>query len=292
MRRRTWAAIGVLLIPPLAWALLLLVIPQLVMVDLSLRFKLPWDQVGTAADVHTLSNYVEFATNPLYWKVFIKTTYSAALITLVAFLVAFPVAYVLAKVAAGSWRRRLLILILIPFWVSEIVRTYAWLLILSEQGVLNQLLRALGLIEVPVSYLYRDGTVVLGMAYAYMLFMIFPLYAVLESLDSSLIEAAQDLGAGHLQVLRWIILPHAVPGAVAGGIMVFMLSVGTFVVPTILGGKGAIWFVELIYRRFYDALNWNLGSAFSFVLLILSMLFVVGVLRIFGLSVRRVIQTS
>lgn len=292
MRHRTWAAIGVLLIPPLAWALLLLVIPQLGMVDLSLRFKLPWDQVGTAADVHTLSNYVEFATNPLYWKVFIKTTYSAALITLVAFLVAFPVAYVLAKVAAGSWRRRLLILILIPFWVSEIVRTYAWLLILSEQGVLNQLLLALGLIEVPVSYLYRDGTVVLGMAYAYMLFMIFPLYAVLESLDGSLIEAAQDLGAGHLQVLRWIILPHAVPGAVAGGIMVFMLSVGTFVVPTILGGKGAIWFVELIYRRFYDALNWNLGSAFSFVLLILSMLFVVGVLRIFGLSVRRVIQTS
>jgi len=240
--------------------------------------------------VHTLVNYREFLANTLYWKVFLKTLYSGVVITLVSFLVAFPMAYVLAKVAGSAWRRRLLILVLIPFWVNEIVRTYAWLLILSEQGVLNQVLGALGLIQEPVSYLYRDGTVIVGMTYAYMLFMIFPLYAVLESLDNSLIEAAQDLGAHPLQVLRHIILPHVVPGAVAGGIMVFMLSVGTFVVPSFLGGKSAVWFVELIYRRFYDALNWNLGSAFSFILLALSMLFIVGLLRLFGISVRRVIQ--
>lgn len=292
MSRRTAAAVAVLILPALLWVLLLLVIPQLKMLDLSLRFKLPIDQVGTEVDVHTLVNYWEFATSPLYWKVFLKTVYSAVVITVASFLVAFPVAYVLAKVTVGSWRRRLLILILIPFWVNEIVRTYAWLLILTEHGVLNQALQALGIVREPVSHLYRDSTVVLGMTYAYMLFMIFPLYAVLESLDSSLIEAAQDLGAGHLAVLRHIILPHAVPGAVAGGIMVFMLSVGTFVVPSFLGGKGAIWFVELIYRRFYDALNWNLGSAFAFSLLALSLLFVVSLLRLFGLSVRRVIQSS
>ncbi|MBI2200687.1 MAG: ABC transporter permease [Armatimonadetes bacterium] len=292
MPRRTAAAAAVLMLPALLWVLLLLVIPQLKMLDLSLRFNLPIEQVGTEADVHTLVNYHAFVTNPLYWKVFLKTLYSAVVITLVSFLVAFPVAYAMAKLASGSWRRRLLILILIPFWVNEIVRTYAWVLILTEHGVLNQVLQALGLMQEPVSHLYRDSTVVIGMTYAYMLFMIFPLYAVLESLDTSLIEAAQDLGAHWLQVLRHIILPHAIPGAAAGGIMVFMLSVGTFVVPSFLGGKGALWFVELIYRRFYDALNWNLGSAFSFILLALSMLFVVGVLRLFGIAVRRVIQAS
>lgn len=291
MSGRTAAAVAVLSIPALLWVLLLLVIPQLKMLDLSLRFMLPYDQVGTAVDVHTLTHYHAFFTTPLYWKVFVKTLYAAVAVTVVSFVAAFPIAYILAKVAATPWRRRLLILILIPFWVNEIVRTYAWLLILTEQGVFNQILGTLGLIGEPVSYLYRDGTVILGMTYAYMLFMIFPLYAVLESLDTSLIEAAQDLGASHLRVLRHIILPHVVPGAVAGGIMVFMLSVGTFVVPSFLGGRGAVWFVELIYRRFYDALNWNLGSAFAFILLALSLLFVVGLLRLFGLSVRRVIQS-
>ena len=291
IRRRNARTVGLLLIPVLAWVLLLLVIPQLRMLDISLRFRLPFDQVGTAADVHTLSNYIEFIQEPLYWKVFVKTIYAALTITVVSFIIAFPIAYYLAKVSSGSWRRRLLVLILIPFWVNEIVRTFAWLLILTEQGVLNQALRALGLIQDPVSYLYRDSTVTLGMAYAYMLFMLFPLFAVLDSLDFSLVEAAQDLGAGNARVLRHVILPHALPGAIAGGIMVFMLSVGTYVVPDILGGKGAIWFVQIIYRRFYDALNWNLGSAFSFVLLALSMGFVAIVLRIFGLSVRRAIQS-
>jgi spermidine/putrescine transport system permease protein len=279
-----------LLIPALAWVVLLLVVPQARMVDLSLRFKLPFDQVGTAADVHTLSNYLEFVQEPLYWKVFVKTIYAAVIITGVSFVVAFPVAYYLAKVSSGSWRRRLLVLILIPFWVNEIVRTFAYLLILSEQGVLNQILRWLGLVQEPASWLYRDGTVTLGMAYAYMLFMLFPLFAVLDSLDFSLVEAAKDLGASNLRVLRHVILPHAVPGAVAGGIMVFTLSVGTYVVPEILGGSGAIWFVQIIYRRFYDALNWNLGSAFSFVLLVLTLAFVGLVLRLFGVSVRRTIQ--
>jgi spermidine/putrescine transport system permease protein len=290
-RRRNPRAVALLLIPVLVWVLLLLVIPQLRMLDVSLRFKLPVDQVGTAADIHTLSNYLEFVQEPLYWKVFVKTIYSALLITLVSFVLAFPIAYYLAKVASGSWRRRLVLLILIPFWVNEIVRTFAWLLILTEQGVLNQGLRWLGLIAEPVSYLYRDSTVTLGMAYAYMLFMLFPLFAVLDSLDFSLVEAAQDLGASRVRVLRYVILPHALPGAIAGGIMVFMLSVGTYVVPEILGGKGAIWFVQIIYRRFYDALNWNLGAAFSFALLILSMAFVAVILRLFGLSVRRAIQS-
>ncbi len=290
-RRRNTRTVVLLLIPVLAWVLLLLVIPQLRMLDISLRFKLPVDKMGTEVDVHTLANYLEFVQEPLYWKVFVKTLYSALLVTLVSFALAFPIAYYLAKVASGSWRRRLLLLILVPFWVNEIVRTFAWLLILTEQGVLNQVLRALGLIAEPVSYLYRDSTVTLGMAYAYMLFMLFPLFAVLDSLDFSLVEAAQDLGASPLRVLRYVILPHALPGAIAGGIMVFMLSVGTYVVPEMLGGKGAVWFVQIIYRRFYDALNWNLGSAFSFTLLILSMAFVGLILRLFGLSVRRAIQS-
>ncbi len=288
MGRRS--ALPLLLVPPLLWIGGLLVVPQVRMLELSLRRKLPLARVGGPEDVYTAENYLRFAENPLYWKVFLKTVASALVITLVAFLVAFPVAYFLAKVARGRWRARLFLAILVPFWVNEIVRTFAWLLILAEQGVLNQVLVALGLRRTPGSYLYTEGAVILGMAYAYMLFMLFPLYAALENLDDALVEAARDLGAGWPRVLRHVVLPHCVPGAVAGSIMVFMLSVGTYVVPAMLGGKGAIWFVQLIYSRFYDALNWNLGSAFAFSLLVLSLAFVTGVLRLFRLSVGRVLQ--
>jgi spermidine/putrescine transport system permease protein len=260
------------------------------MLELSFRRKLPLVKIGGPEDVYTAENYLRFAENPLYWKVFLKTVGSAVVITLVAFLVAFPIAYFLAKVAEGRRATRLFLAIVIPFWVNEIVRTFAWLLILAEQGVLNQALMGLGLLRTPVSYLYTEGAVILGMAYAYMLFMLFPLYASLENLDFSLVEAAQDLGAGWGRTLRHVILPHCVPGAVAGSIMVFMLAVGTYVVPAMLGGKGAIWFVQLIYSRFYDALNWNLGSAFAFSLLALSLGFVVVVLRAFRLSIGRVLQ--
>jgi spermidine/putrescine transport system permease protein len=278
-------------VPPLLWIGGLLVIPQLRMLELSFRRKLPLSRIGGPEDVYTAENYFRFAENPLYWKVFVKTVVSALVITLVAFLIAFPIAYFLAKVARGGWASRLFLAIVVPFWVNEIVRTFAWLLLLTEQGVLNQALVGLGLIRTPVSYLYTEGAVILGMAYAYLLFMLFPLYASLENLDYALVEAAQDLGAGWVRVLRHVVLPHCVPGAVAGSIMVFMLAVGTYVVPAMLGGKGAIWFVQLIYSRFYDALNWNLGSAFAFSLLVLSLGFVVGMLRVFRLSVGRVVQT-
>jgi len=284
-------ALVLLLVLPLLWIGGLLAVPQIRMLELSFRRKLPLLQVGGPEDVYTVENYLRFAENPLYWKVFLKTVASAVLITFVAFLIAFPIAYFLAKVARGTWGTRLFLAIVVPFWVNEIVRTFAWLLILSEQGVLNQVLVAVGLLRAPGSYLYTEGAVILGMAYAYMLFMLFPLYASLENLDFSLVEAAQDLGAGWVRVLRHIILPHCVPGAVAGSIMVFMLAVGTYVVPAMLGGKGAIWFVQLIYSRFYDALNWNLGSAFAFSLLVLSLAFVGALLRMFRLSVGRVLQS-
>ena len=284
-------ALPLLLVLPVLWVGGLLVIPQFRMLELSFRKKLPLSRIGGPEDVYTAENYLRFATNELYWKVFLKTVASAVIITLVAFLIAFPIAYFLAKVARGRWATRLFLAIVIPFWVSEIVRTFAWMLMLTEQGVLNQLLLAVGLIRTPVSYLYTEGAVVLGMAYAYMLFMMFPLYASLENLDFSLVEAAQDLGAGWARVLRHVILPHCVPGAVSGSIMVFMLAVGTYVVPAMLGGKGAIWFVQLVYSRFFDALNWNLGSAFAFSLLVLSLAFVVGILRLFRLSIGRVLQS-
>jgi spermidine/putrescine transport system permease protein len=284
-------ALPLLLVPPLLWVGGLLVVPQLRMLELSFRKKLPLAQLGGPEDVYTLENYVRFAENPLYWKVFLKTIASAVVITLVAFLIAFPIAYFLAKLAEGAPGRRLFLAIVVPFWVNEIVRTFAWLLILTEQGVLNRVLMGLGLIGHPVSWLYTEGAVILGMAYAYLLFMLFPLYASLENLDFSLVEAAQDLGAGWGRVLRHVILPHCVPGAVAGSIMVFMLAVGTYVVPAMLGGKSAIWFVQLIYARFYDALNWNLGSAFAFSLLVLSLAFVAVILRVFRLSADRVLQS-
>jgi len=192
------------------------------------------------------------------------------------------VAWVITKVASSRASALLLVLCLIPFWVSETVRALGWLILLRESGVLPALLVKLGITPVPVELLYHDATILIGLIYTSMLFMVVPLVSSLESLDNALIEAAYDLGASGFVILRRIVIPHAAPGITAGCIVVFMLTLGNYLTPTLLGGKNSQWFTELIYTQFIVRFNWEQGAAFGFLLLALSTAMVALGLRLSG----------
>jgi spermidine/putrescine transport system permease protein len=207
-------------------------------------------------------------------------------------VLAFPIAWIIAKLARGRSGAVLFIVCLIPFWVSETVRTLGWMILLRESGVLPAILVKLGLTAVPVELLYRDATILVGLVYTSMLFMLVPLVSSLETLDDSLIEAAYDLGASGFDILRTIVIPHAAPGITAGSIIVFMLTLGNYLTPTLLGGKNSQWFTEQIYTQFITRFNWEQGAALGFLLLALSTALVMTGLKLTGQSFGDVMRRS
>jgi len=275
----------ILLLPGLLWILFLIVIPQLQMFLDSFKYRPIYHKKGL-----TLENYAYFFTNVLYIKIFLKTLLVAVLVTFVSFLVCFPIAFYIAKVAKPNVARKIFVLVIIPFWVSELIRTFSWMIILGDHGVINRFLMMLHLRTEPITLLYTNFSVIVGLVYNYLLFMILPIYSTLEGMDNSLMEAAQDLGANRFNVIRKIVIQYSIPGIMSGAIMVFMLSVGTYIAPTLLGGTKEIWFTELIYNKFFKAMNWRLGSALAFTLLILTILFIFAVIKIAGLKLTDVIE--
>jgi len=254
-----------LLAPAILWLGGLIVLPHVELAVLSLRSR-----VAPRVYEWSLNQYATFIDEPLYWHTFVRTAAMSIFATLATLLIAFPVAWYIAKIAKGRAKSTLFILCLIPFWVSETVRTLGWMILLRESGVLPRLLVDLGITAAPVELLYHDATILVGLVYTSMLFMVVPLVSALESLDDSLIEAAYDLGGNGWSILRQIIIPHAAPGIVAGSIVVFMLTLGNYLTPTLLGGKNSLWFTEQIYTQFITRFNWEQGAAFGFLLLILS----------------------
>jgi spermidine/putrescine transport system permease protein len=228
------------------------------------------ERVGPRHYVASLAQYRTFFTEPLYWHVFVRTAVMSVIATFFTLLLAFPIAWIIAKLARGRSSSLLFMLCLIPFWVSETVRTLGWMILLRESGVLPSILVKLGITAVPVELLYHDATILVGLVYTSLLFMLIPLVSSLESLDNSLIEAAYDLGAGGFTTLRTIVIPHAAPGITAGCIVVFMLTLGNYLTPTLLGGKSSQWFTEQIYNQFITRFNWEQGAALGFLLLGLS----------------------
>ena len=254
-----------LLAPAILWLGGLIVLPHVELAVLSLRSR-----VAPRVYEWSLNQYATFIDEPLYWHTFVRTAAMSIFATLATLLIAFPVAWYIAKIAKGRAKSTLFILCLIPFWVSETVRTLGWMILLRESGVLPRLLVDLGITAAPVELLYHDATILVGLVYTSMLFMVVPLVSALESLDDSLIEAAYDLGGNGGSILRQIIIPHAAPGIVAGSIVVFMLTLGNYLTPTLLGGKNSLWFTEQIYTQFITRFHWEQGAAFGFLLLILS----------------------
>jgi spermidine/putrescine transport system permease protein len=270
-------SLGLLLAPALLWLLALIVLPHAELAVLSLRERIAPRQYALS-----LAQYKTFFTEPLYWHVFVRTAWMSVLATFLTLILAFPIAWVIAKLARGRAGSLLFIVCLIPFWVSETVRTLGWMILLRESGVLPALLVRLHITEVPVELLYHDATIMVGLVYTSMLFMLVPLVSSLESLDDSLIEAAYDMGANGWSILRTIVIPHAAPGITAGSIVVFMLTLGNYLTPTLLGGKNSEWFTEQIYNQFIVRFNWEQGAAFGFLLLGLSTAMVMVGLRLAG----------
>ncbi len=253
----------ILLFMPFAlWILLLIVLPHIGMGVLALREK-----VAPRVYEFGFGNFIEFLQEPIYWNTLLRTGSMSLLVTALALLAGFPIAYYIAKVAGWRTRGALFLLCLVPLWVSDLIRAFGWILLLRETGVVSSFLQAIGLLDAPVEMLYNDVTVVIGLVYTVILFMIVPLVSTLDGMDDAMIEAGYNLGGNGWTVLRRIIIPYAMPGIVSGCIIVFMLTAGSYLTPILLGGKNSSWFTETIYEQFITRYNWESGAAFGFLLL-------------------------
>ena len=223
---------------------------------------------GVAA---TLDNYRFLLEDKLYWISYLKSIKIALISTLLCLLLGFPMAYAIA-LTPQPWRNLLLMLVILPFWTSFLLRVYAWMIMLGKEGLINNLLSGIGLIDAPLQLLYTDSAVYIGIVYTYLPFMILPLYTTLEKLDLDLHDAAADLGARPLQVFRDVTLPMAKPGIIAGCLLVFIPALGEFVIPALLGGLDSLMIGRTLYEEFFINRDWPLASAVATVLLLILIL--------------------
>lgn len=260
-----------LLMPMLLWIGFLFVLPHIKLFILSFMNR---------EGQFTLANYANFFTTPLYRAVFLHTVKYSILATLITLALSFPAAFLITKVFGGKIKAIVMLAIVLPYWVSELIQVFTWMVLFRETGIISYMLQTLGLTHQRVELLYHNWTVLVGLVYTSLLFMTIPIVNSLETLDDSLIEAAYDLGGNFWSTMREIIIPHAAPGIMVGSIMVFMLNLGNYVTVTLLGGKNSMWFTENIYDQFIIRFNQHQGSAFSVVLLTFSVLFVWGLLKL------------
>ena len=269
-------------IPVALWLFLLIVLPHLELLRISF--------LGSGDKGFTLDNYKAFFTEPIYWLTFVRTALYSIFVTMIVLAVSLPVAFYITKISSFRAQGLLMILILVPFWVSELIRVYGWMILLRESGVLNTFLVKIGIFDQPIEMLYNDVSMIMGLVYTSMLFMIVPIIGVMGSLDDSLIEAAHDLGAKRLAIWKEIIIPYCMPGIMSGSIIVFMLVLGSYLTPKLMGGKNSLWFTEQIYNQIIVYFNWNQGSAFGFLLLLLSSIIIWIALKITKQDFTKVIK--
>ncbi|HVJ36172.1 MAG TPA: ABC transporter permease [Terriglobia bacterium] len=281
------------------WLLALVVFPYIFLAEKSFRPYLPVDQVGGPTDLYTLSNYMTFFNSsstvhffffdlPIHVYIFLETVFFSSVVTAVTLALAYPLAYFIAKVAKPQTVPSLFLMLLIPLWVSEILRSFAWYIILSYQGPLNAGLDLLGFHK--VRWLTAYNGVIIGLVYTYVLFMLFPVYNAISTLDTNQIEAAEDMGARWWQIHRRVVMPHAKPGIASGCVMVFMLSAGSIIVPSLLASPSSRWFTEVIQQWMFEAQDWNTGSAYAFLLLLICTIFVSLMMRLFKVRLADIAQ--
>lgn len=219
-------------------------------------------------------NYLR-AVDPLYLKIFLTSFKIASLTTILALLIGYPAAYFIARLPADR-QKAFLVLAILPFWSNYLIRTYAWIVLLNREGLINRALAGLGLAEEPLPLLYNEFAIVIGLLYAYLPFMILTLYSSIARLGPELHEASADLGASAMQTFAHVTLPLTVPGIAAGSVFVFVLSIGNFITPDLLGGGRSIMVGNLIYDQFLSARDWPFGASLAFLLIgiMLSLLFV------------------
>ncbi|MEK6323382.1 MAG: ABC transporter permease [Acidobacteriota bacterium] len=250
-----------LLTPAVVWLTLFIIAPLLIVMVVSLASR---GLYGKTIYEFTPANFLR-AFDPLYLRAYWRTTWIATTTTVLCAVVSYPVAYYLAVRAPERWKRPLLVLTVIPFWTSFLIRTYAWILLLRSEGVINSGLMSTGLIAAPLKLLYSDFAVLVGQVYGELPFMILPIYVALDRLDVRLLEAAQDLGANRFWTFVKVTLPLSRPGLIAGIVLVFIPSLGAFITPDLLGGAKSVMIGNLIQNQFAQ-LNQPFGSALSLIL--------------------------
>jgi len=265
--------------PGALWLMLFFVIPILLIFSYS--FYQYSD--GVMQKAFTLQNYVRAVTQHLYLKIFVKSLWYGVIVTSFCLLIGYPCAYFLAR--TKYQRKELLFLALIvPFWTSIVVRTYAWKVLLGTNGLVNHFLIELGLVQLPIRFLYTEKAVFIGLIHVFLPFMILPLYASIEKIQRHLEEAAQDLGANRLRTFLRINLPLSLPGITTGCLLVFILTVGSYITPDLLGGPSEIMISNVIQKEYYVSFNWPFGSSLAMSLLFIILTLIVFYNRIFKLE--------
>ena len=262
--RRVWGPRAVLLGPGVAWWLGFFLVPVGVLIAYSFFRRGPY---GGLVYEPTLRNYAR-ALDPLYIGVLWTSVRIATVATAAALLLAYPAALFIAK-ASSRWRVPLLVLVILPFWTSFLIRTYAWMVLLNPAGLINRVLIGIGVIDEPLPLLYNEFAVTLGLVYAYLPLMVLPIYASLERLGPQSTETAADLYATPAQTLRKVTIPLSLPGIVAGCIFVFVPSLGNFIVPDLLGGGQTVMIGNVIQQQFLTARDWPFGAVLAMSVIVL-----------------------
>lgn len=261
-----------------AWLALFTLAPFLIVLAISLveaRFGVPpyaplfaWGEGLSPAFNGTIANYLTLLSDPLYLEAFRTSLRIAATSALITLIVAYPMAYAIAR-ARADLRFGLLMLIILPFWTSFLIRVYAWMELLNANGLINALLIKLGVIAAPLTLLNTEFAVHLGIVYSYLPFMVLPIYAVIERMDWTLLEAAEDLGARPWRAFVRVTLPLSLPGIVAGWLLVFIPALGEFIIPDLLGGSGTLMLGRVLWTEFFNNHDWPLASALAVSLLVM-----------------------
>lgn len=258
-----------LLAPAMGWLAFFFIVPMLIVVAVSFASRTPYGQVIFEWSLESYQRLLE----PLYLRIFANTLWVSFLTTFLTIIMGYPLAYYIVQLPK-KWQQPGLILVMVPFWINFLIRSYAWVIVLRSQGLINSLLLKFGFIERPMQLLYNDAAVMVGMVYALLPFMVLPIYVALEGLDWRLLEAAYDLGASPFKAFRKITLPLSMSGIAEGTIMVFISSIGMFIVPDVMGGAKTVLIGNLIQNQFLSARDWPFGSALSIVLGILSLVLI------------------
>ena len=262
---------------PYAWLLALFLIPFAVVFKISLSdiaLAIPpytptaKDGIWAMLSQLDFENFVFLTEDDLYWKAYLSSLQIAAVSTVLTLLFGYPMAYAMAR-APEAWRPTLLMLVILPFWTSFLIRVYAWVGILSNEGFLNQFLLWLGVIDTPLTILNTPTAVYIGIVYTYLPFMILPIYSALDRLDGSLIEAAEDLGCSRFKAFWLITIPLSKNGIIAGSFLVFIPALGEFVIPSLLGGSGTLMIGKVLFEEFFSNRDWPVASAVAVILLLI-----------------------
>ena len=264
---------------PYVWLLALFLVPFLIVLKISLSDtaimrppylpQFSWEEgIGAFLAELDFENFTWLTSDDLYWKAYLSSLQIALVATGLTLLIGYPIAYAMAR-APEAWRPTLMMLIILPFWTSFLIRIYAWMGILSQEGFLNQFLLWTGLISAPLTILNTNVAVYIGIVYTYLPFMILPIYAALDRLDGSLIEAAEDLGCSRISAFWLVTIPLSKNGIIAGCFLVFIPAIGEFVIPSLLGGSGTLMIGKVLWEEFFSNRDWPVAAAVAVVLLII-----------------------